>query len=64
MMETVAQVKMVGKIQVRTAEPNKADEPKRVCPRCGGYPLVLEGVAGQVERTFCDFCPYEKWSNK
>lgn len=63
-MVTCEQVKMTGPIRTREAEPNKADEPWRVCPRCGGYPLVLEGIGGYIERAFCDYCLYERRSNR
>lgn len=57
-MTTENQIKMLSPIQTREAEPNKADEPWRICPQCGGYPLVLEGVGFNLKRVFCDFCTY------
>lgn len=40
---------------------DKAQEPERICPSCGHYPLVLTGSKGGGYRlAYCDKCIYEE----
>jgi hypothetical protein len=37
---------------------------RRLCPDCGHYALVTEGV-GRFESTWCDYCiGYEGWDGE